>query len=256
MDKKHRMTAAEYRNQLSNKENFDNKTALRNRASNDRGKAFENLLMKGCRYYRNKAAAVINKVYEPYICTKVLQSGQFMGRFLDRAEPDFKGVLAGGQAIAFEAKSTQKSRIQYDALTTTQLDWLAGQEDMGAITFVAVNIQNRFFSIPFGVWEQMRDIYGKKYLVPEDITEYEVIFDGAVRFLEYENGKTLLQVCKHGTTKEEVIEFVDAIIGMYQRSEKCVISSNKDCCQSDTIQSLDEECNGLRYAIRKLTENM
>lgn len=109
MDKKHRMTAAEYRNQLSNKENFDNKTALRNRASNDRGKAFENLLMKGCRYYQNKAAAVINKVYEPYICTKVLQSGQFMGRFLDRAEPDFKGVLAGGQAIAFEAKSTQKA---------------------------------------------------------------------------------------------------------------------------------------------------
>lgn len=255
MDKKHRMTAAEYRNRIVN-ENGDSKTALRNRASNDRGKAFENLLMKGCRYYQNKAAAVINKVYEPYICTKILQSGQFMGRFIDRAEPDFKGVLAGGQAIAFEAKSTQKSRIQYDALTTTQLDWLAQQEDIGAIAFVAVNIQNRFFSIPFGVWERMRDIYGKKYLVPEDIAEYEVIFDGAVRFLEYENGKTLLQVCKHGTTKEEVIELVDGIIGLYQHSEKCVIRSDVSCYQPDTMQALDEECNGFRYAIRKLMENM
>ncbi|MCC8160091.1 MAG: Holliday junction resolvase RecU [Oscillospiraceae bacterium] len=161
-------------------------TARRNRRSNDRGKIFENLLMKGCQYYRERGIAVINKVYEPYICTKILSEGKFIGRFLDRAEPDFKGVLATGRAVAFEAKSTQKSRIQRNAVTPTQFEWLAEQEQMGALVFVAVNIKERFFRIPFKMWDNMQECYGKKFLMPEDIKEYEVIFDGSVRFLEFE----------------------------------------------------------------------
>ena len=34
----------------------------------------------------------------------------------------------------------------------------------------------------------MKNIYGKKFLMPEDIAGYEVKYDGAVRFLEYEDG--------------------------------------------------------------------
>ena len=59
---------------------------------------------------------------------------------------------------------------------------------MGALTFVAVNIQNRFFSIPLELWVNMKMHFGKKFLMPDDIKEYEVIYDGSVRFLEYESG--------------------------------------------------------------------
>lgn len=135
MDKTKRMTAAEFQKYINqnNSGGNDIEQVQRNRRSNDRGRGFENLLMKGCQYYQNIGAAVINKVYEPYICTKVLQDGKFIGRFLDRAEPDFKGVLDGGRAVAFEAKSTQKSRIQYNALTQTQFAWLIEQSEMGAL---------------------------------------------------------------------------------------------------------------------------
>jgi len=183
-----KMTAEEYRALIDENRNADGEQILRNKKSAARGRAFESLLMRGCNYYRQKGVAIINKVNEPYIVTKKTNSNKFMGRFTGRAEPDFKGVLYGGRAIAFEAKSTQKSRIQRNAVTDTQMEWLREQKDFGAVTFVAVNIQDKFYSVPFDVWDDMKNIYGKKFLMPEDIAGYEVKYDGAVRFLEYEDG--------------------------------------------------------------------
>lgn len=181
------MTAEQFQTLVNENENTNGEQILRNKVSSARGRAFEGLLMRGCNYYRQKEVAIINKVNEPYIVTKKT-GNKFSGRFTGRAEPDFKGVLYGGRAIAFEAKSTQKSRIQRNAVTDTQMEWLREQKDFGAVTFVAVNIQDKFYSVPFDVWDGMKNIYGKKFLMPEDIAGYEVKYDGAVRFLEYEDG--------------------------------------------------------------------
>ena len=183
-----KMTAEEYRALIDENRNADGEQVLRNKKSSARGRAFESLLMRGCNYYRQKGIAIINKVNEPYIVTKKTNGNKFMGRFTGRAEPDFKGVLKGGRAIAFEAKSTQKSRIQRNAVTDTQMEWLREQQKFGAVTFVVVNIQDKFYSVPFDVWDDMKNIYGKKFLMPKDIAGYEVKYDGAVRFLEYEDG--------------------------------------------------------------------
>ena len=140
------MTAVEYRKMI---EGGGNERAteerFRNRCSNDRGRNFENLIMKGCQYYAQSGRAIINKVYEPYRCIKILEDGKFIGQFTGRAEPDFKGVLHNGRSVAFEAKSTSKSRIQRNALTEEQMQWLAAQYSMGALAFVCVEIQGRFF---------------------------------------------------------------------------------------------------------------
>lgn len=182
------MTAEQFQTLVNENENTNGEQVLRNKVSSARGRAFESLLMRGCNYYRQRGTAIINKVNEPYIVTKKTTGNKFSGRFTGRSEPDFKGVLYGGRAIAFEAKSTQKSRIQRNAVTDTQMEWLREQKDFGAVTFVAVNIQDKFYSVPFDVWDDMKNIYGKKFLMPEDIAGYEVKYDGAVRFLEYEDG--------------------------------------------------------------------
>lgn len=183
-----KMTAEEYRALIDENRNADGEQVLRNKKSSARGRAFESLLMRGCNYYRQKGIAIINKVNEPYIVTKKTNGNKFMGRFTGRAEPDFKGVLKGGRAIAFEAKSTQKSRIQRNAVTDTQMEWLREQKKMGVVVFVAVNIQEKFYTVPFEAWDNMKKYYGKKFLLHEDIDEFEVIYDGSVRFLEYEDG--------------------------------------------------------------------
>ena len=200
MNKTLHMSAAEYRDLMHPERNVDPDVRYRNHCSSDRGHAFENLIMKGCQYYAQKGQAQISKVYEPYRCIKKMQNGRFVGQFVGRAEPDFKGVLCGGTAIAFEAKSTNKSRIQKSALTDPQTQWLEAQRAMGALAFVCVDISGRFFMIPWLIWRDMRSIYGKKFLMPDDIPEYEVIYDGSVRFLEYENGRTIKAegVINHG----------------------------------------------------------
>ena len=105
------MTAEQFQTLVNENENTNGEQVLRNKVSSARGRAFESLLMRGCNYYRQRGTAIINKVNEPYIVTKKTTGNKFSGRFTGRAEPDFKGVLYGGRAIAFEAKSTQKSRI-------------------------------------------------------------------------------------------------------------------------------------------------
>lgn len=186
-----RMIAEQFR-ELTNENNNNGEQILRNKESSARGRAFEGLLMRGCNYYRQKEVAIINKVNEPYIVTKKTTGNKFSGRFTGRAEPDFKGVLYGGRAVAFEAKSTKKSRIQRSALTDTQMEWLREQKKFGALTFVAVNIQEKFYTVPFDLWDNMKLFYDKKFLMHDDIADYEVIYDGSVRFLEFENGGKII----------------------------------------------------------------
>ena len=179
------MTAAQYREMMQGGGTAKTKSDYINRCSNDRGRTFENLIMDGCEAYAREGRAIINKVYEPYRCIRILEDGKFIGQFVGRAEPDFKGVLNGGRAVAFEAKSTNKSRIQRNALTDEQMEWLEVQQTMGALAFVCVQIQGQFFSVPWNSWRDMKTIYGKKFLMPGDMKEFRVRFDGGVKFLDY-----------------------------------------------------------------------
>lgn len=190
-----RMTAAEYRALINSggarTQTDITNTQYRNRCSNDRGRFFEDAIQKGNQFYSHCGRAIVNKVYEPYRCVKKFDGGKFMGQFTGRAEPDFKGVLMGGRAIAFEAKSTQKNRIQRNVLTTEQLQWLEQQSEMEALAFVCVEIRGRFFMIPWETWRDMKQIYGRMYLTPEDVDCFELVYDGAVKYLDYVNGTTI-----------------------------------------------------------------
>lgn len=153
--------------------------------SNEKGRSFEEDILRACEWYRRNGIAVINKVNEPYRVIKKLEGGRFIGQHTAAAEPDFKGVLKGGRGIAFEAKYTSKSRIQRSVVTQEQMDWLQEQYDMGAIAFVCICIKDRYFSVPWIVWRDMKQIYGKKYLMPGDISQFEVAYRHGVMFAEY-----------------------------------------------------------------------
>lgn len=200
MDTTQHMSAAEFRalqaeimrGQSPKPDNVDGgKRRIVNRENSDRGHEFEDLIQRGSVYYADHGRAIVGKVYEPYRCTKKLEGGRFLGQWTGRAEPDFKGVLRGGRAVAFECKSTRKSRIQRNALTDEQIGWLEVQAEMGAAAFVCIDIQGRFFSVPWYIWRDMKSVYGKKFLMPGDIPHYEVVFDGAVKYLDYINGRRL-----------------------------------------------------------------
>jgi len=166
------------------------RTQCRNRLSNAQGQHFEREILAGCRRYKDLGLAVIDKTPEPFRVMKKNPNGVFTGRFTALAQPDFQGTLKNGRSIVFEAKMTLKDRIQRNVLTDTQMQALEAHEGLGAFAAVCVSISNGVYFIPWEAWRDMKDIYGHQYVTPEQIAEYEVKFDGSVRFLEYKNKVT------------------------------------------------------------------
>jgi recombination protein U len=155
-----------------------------NRRNNAQGQHFEREILAGCRYYAQHNIAVIDKTPEPFRVQKKSRDGIFTGRFSTPAQPDFQGTLYGGRSIMFEAKRTSKDRITRNVLTDTQMEALEKHNRLGALCGVCVNIQDDFFFIPWNVWRDMKEIYGRQYITVADVDKYRVKFDGAVHFLD------------------------------------------------------------------------
>ena len=170
------------------------KRQYKNRINNAQGQHFENEILAGCKMYEHHDIATIDKTPEPFkVTSKNHRTGEFTGRFSKHAQPDFQGTLYGGRSIVFEAKKTTKDRITRNVLTDTQMDVLEKHNRLGALCGVCICIQDDFFFIPWNVWRDMKEMYGRQYLKPEDIEEYKVRFDGAVHFLDRylrQRGKT------------------------------------------------------------------
>lgn len=161
------------------------KRQYKNRMNNVRGQHFENEILAGCKIYEQREIAVIDKTPEPFrVTSKNHKTGEFMGRFSKHAQPDFQGTLYGGRSIVFEAKRTTQDRINRNVLTDTQMDILEAHNRFGALCGVCICIKDDFFFIPWDIWRDMKKMYGRQYLKPEDIEKYKVRFDGAVHFLQ------------------------------------------------------------------------
>lgn len=157
----------------------------KNRVNNAQGQHFENEILAGCKMYERHGIATIDKTPEPFrVTSKNHRTGEFTGRFSKHAQPDFQGTLYGGRSIMFEAKRTSKDRITRNVLTDTQMDVLEAHNRLGALCGVCICIQDEFFFIPWNMWRDMKEMYGRQYLKPEYIEEYKVRFDGAVHFLD------------------------------------------------------------------------
>lgn len=95
-----RMTAEAFRASYQGK---------RNRAL---GLQFEKIITEACEHYRSMGLAYIEKTPEPMRVIGVLdrKRGIFKAVFEKAAQPDFKGTMAGGRAVVFEAKHTETDR--------------------------------------------------------------------------------------------------------------------------------------------------
>lgn len=158
---------------------------IRGMRNNAQGHIFENNIEKACRIYKAQCRATVDKTPEPFRVLHKNPNGVFTGRFTALAQPDFQGTLNNGQSIVFEAKYTTADRIQRSVLTQEQRETLEAHHLMGAQTAVVCGIQSDFFRVPWVIWRDMKQIYGRQYLTAADVERYRIKFDGAVRFLDY-----------------------------------------------------------------------
>ena len=150
------------------------------------GEFFEELIETACQYYREKGTAEISKTPEPMRQIGPRnKKGQFLACYTKQAQPDYKGTLDGGRAVVFEAKHTDSERMSRDAISPEQEKQLNSHKALGAWCFVMVSFGfRRYFRVPWTVFRDMKLYYGRKYITPEDVKEYEVKYSGGVlRFL-------------------------------------------------------------------------
>lgn len=144
----------------------------RSRAS---GAAFEKLIEASCEVYKNRKLAYIEKTPEPMRpISGADRQGKFTAIYTAAAQPDYKGTLSGGRAVVFEAKHTDSDTMKQDRVTPAQADALRTHYALGALCFVLINIKDRYFAVPWTVWDDMKQIYGRKYITASDVEEYEV----------------------------------------------------------------------------------
>lgn len=154
------------------------------RSSNDRGRMFESLIEKGCQYYKIKGLAMIEKTPEPFRVKRKSNDGSFTGYFTGHAQPDFKGTLANGRSICFEAKVTSTKKLNQNVVTDNQAECLNIHQELGAYVGVCCMVNKTAAFIPWHIWKDMKFIYGHKYMTEEDLKEFEVMTPGFIDFLK------------------------------------------------------------------------
>ena len=156
-----------------------------NKVNNAQGHFFEGAIKAACALYSERERADVDKTPEPFRVMEKSRDGIFKGRFTARAQPDFQGTLAGGRSIVFEAKYTTTDRMKRDVLTKEQQDALERHAARGALAAVCAGIGDKFFFVPWQMWRDMKQLYGRKYVTAADLEPWRVRFNGAVLFLDY-----------------------------------------------------------------------
>ena len=151
-----------------------------NKVNNAQGHFFEDYIKAACALYSMRERAEVDKTPEPFRVLEKLRDGIFKGRFTARAQPDFQGTLAGGRSIVFEAKYTSTDRMKRDVLTQEQQDALEKHARWGAVAAVCAGINDKFFFVPWAVWRDMKEHFGRKYVTAADLEPWRVRFNGSV----------------------------------------------------------------------------
>lgn len=139
------------------------------------GKAFEERIEAALAWYAFRGLAGIDKTPEPMKVIKSMGRGQFLACFTKKAQPDFTGTLQGGRSVMFEAKYTVTDRLAQSKVLAAQEEYLNLHESLGAECYVIAGFSTgNVYRIPWRVWRDMKDIYGRKYVREKDIQDYRV----------------------------------------------------------------------------------
>ena len=155
------------------------KAVVSGRRSKVAGEFWEKMIEATCRHYSEKGTAEIMKTPEPMRPIRPLRAGQFIAVYTKMAQPDYKGTLAGGRAIVFEAKHTDTGRLQRSVISSEQEKQLDKHMALGADCFVMVSFNfERYFKVPWAVFRDMKQRFGRKYITPDDVKDFEIKYEG------------------------------------------------------------------------------
>ena len=171
------MTLEEYKKILQTENVYKKnlKRQLQGRINHELGKNFEDQIESICDSYKLNKLAIIEKTPEPMKVLRHIENGHFETIFTKSAQPDFKGILKGGQTVVFDAKFTEAEKITYQALSEYQREALTAYSEFGAMAFVLVGFCDGSISrVDIKIWNDMKNIFGRKHIKKEELEEMSV----------------------------------------------------------------------------------
>ena len=161
--------------------------------SKAKGKYFEQYIDKSLNYYGYKGLAVIEKTPEPMRPSKSIGNGKFVAFFEKKAQPDYKGTLKGGKSIVFEAKYTSSDKMEQNRVLQEQAESLTKHQRLGALCFVIAGFDSgNVYRVPWDVWQNMKELFGRKYVTEADLKKYQVAtaMNGVLLLLDSTKGES------------------------------------------------------------------
>lgn len=167
---------------------LDIKRSMRGRQSRENGLFFESMILDAARFYESKGISVIDKTPEPMkiISVQNRKLGRFVACFAKQAQPDFKGILMDSTMVLFDAKHTDQGKLERSVVSEEQERCFERYMKLGAICFVVVSLGfESYYRIPWVVFRDMKKIYGRKHMKPEEMEPYKIKYaNGTLKFLE------------------------------------------------------------------------
>lgn len=171
------------------------------------GAFFETMIADACFRYKLNDIAYIEKTPEPLKPIRKIEGKKFVAVYEDKAQPDFKGTLAGGRAICFEAKATNDIKIQCSRLQPQQIEALKIHSRLGAEVFILVMFLsiNQCYKVPLKFWMDAHKNFGRCYLKYQDLEEFKIPTEGMkINFL-IDRPRTYKEFIKELHTQEKRI---------------------------------------------------
>ena len=150
------------------------------------GEIFENQIEGSLRWHIDRGLLKANKTPEPMKpLGKPNARGQFLACYTKKAQVDFCGTMYGGRSVRFEAKQTDSDRFEHKRLTDEQMDDLRDHQKLGALCFVLLCFGfDHFYRVPWQVWENMKEISGRKYVTERDVQRFRIpVSSGVLKIL-------------------------------------------------------------------------
>ena len=143
--------------------------------SHNQGKFFEARLDAAFALCQSMGVADIEKTPEPMKPIKAMGDGKFLAVYTKKAQADYKGTGKLGRSYVFEAKYTDRDRMEKRRITKAQEDYLNLHQSVGALCFVLVGFgSGRVYRIPWSVWKDMAVCFGREYVREEDLQSFRV----------------------------------------------------------------------------------
>lgn len=140
-----------------------------------RGKQFEIRLDASFAWCEREGIAIVEKTPEPMHPIQNLGGGKFIAFFEKKAQPDYKGVLAGGRAVVLEAKFTASDRILQSRVTPGQQEYMNKHAALGALCLIIVGFPSgAAYRIPWSTWRDMKSIFGRKFITESELHIFRV----------------------------------------------------------------------------------